>query len=163
MGNAAKRRELAKLAKTRGLGRLYRGNRRVAVKFFNAHTMAELHFKLQFKTGDIVHDCDGFNHEFLFWDYPTRWIRGASSMLFVEQAKFADGKLSCGCPYGPSAPMKQSEIEAYMKAYYNDPALEKNGWLSNETCIKRRNALNNNEHICDERGFLLEEFAYLHS
>lgn len=158
MGNAAKRRELGKLAKARGLGRLYRGNRRVAVKFFDAHTMAELWFKLQFKSGDLVHDCDGFNHEFLEWVGTTRWDYGTCSILFLEQAKFTDGKLSCGCPGSPSKQMTREEIEAYMKAYYSDLALQEGGWTLDERSVKFRQALNSGQHVCDERGIVLPEF-----
>ncbi len=45
-----------------------------------------------------------------------------------------------------------------MKAYLNDPKLKEQDWTNSVLDDKRRNALNNGEHICDERGVLLEGF-----
>ena len=62
MGNHATRKKIAKLLKERGLGKLYYGNKNVAHRMLRGSWMQTLLYKLQFKVGDLVNDCDGYNH-----------------------------------------------------------------------------------------------------
>ena len=168
MGNRAKRVKLAKRLKELGMGKLYSGNKKVAWRLLSAYQLNSMLRKLQYAPGDICHDCDGFNHvvvkwvdgirSFKHWSYTGKYIRGW--VIDVDQFEKSNGGWSCGCPDGPNPPTSREDIEQYMNAYLNDPKLKEQGWVTdNPINVKRRDALNNGEHICDERGILLEDFV----
>lgn len=176
MGNRAKRAEISRLLRGTGLGRLYRGNKKVAWCMLNEHWLKSLLFKLRFKKGDLVNDCDGMNHILRSW-LPGRrssenWIghdtgegdnyewvgHPGTSVIALDQFEIADNHWSCGCPYSPDPPETREEIEKHTLAYLIDPDVIAGGWASEEHCQRQREALQAGRHICDERGILLDEF-----
>ena len=167
MSNRGKRVKLAKRLKELGMGKLYSGNKKVAWRLISSGQLNSMLRKLQYAPGDICHDCDGFNHvvvkwlpsirDFTYWSYSGSYIKGW--VIDVDQFEKQNGGWSCGCETSPDPPVSREYIEQYIKKYLNDPKLNEQGWVTNEGLDKkRREALNNGEHICDERGILLEEY-----
>ena len=150
MGNRSKRVLIGKLLKGRGIGRLYYGPKFVAYRALSNYALKELIHKLQFKPGDIVNDCDGLNHRIVKFAGHYYY----DNVLSLEQAEFDDGRWSCGCPWSPEPAWTRERIEAYVLDY------TKNGPPSyiTDRDHKRREAIESGKHICDENGFLLEEF-----
>lgn len=170
MGNHAKRRQVALRLKELGLGKLYRGSKVAARKRLSTRTLDDLWRFLCLEPGDVVQDCDGFNHVFKellpLRFHHSRWasrelgIASVRGWVFhVDQCVFEDGQRSCGCS-PPCLPESREDIEAGMSTFLNDPAHV--GWDSplNEELRKR---LNTGEFICDEQGLLLEELRKLQS
>jgi hypothetical protein len=167
MGNKAKRVKLAKRLKQLGMGKLYSGNKRVAWRLLCAYQLNSMLRKLQYAPGDICHDCDGFNHvvvkwvegirSFKHWSYTGKTnIKGWA--IDIDQFEKSNGGWSCGCNTSPDPPTSREDIEKYMTAYLNDPKLKEQGWTVSALDDRRRDALNRGEHICDERGILLDEY-----
>lgn len=163
MGNAAKRRQIGKLLKEHKFGPLYKGNKKVAWTSLRGSILNSLLHKLKFKPGDIVNDCDVFNHKIIKW-LPEkfkfgRWSKGdrlITGWIFnVDQFEKENGTWSCGCPYSPDPPQTREQIEKYMLAWRSD---EKSDWNKDEWHLKIYAALKNNQYICDENGILLPEF-----
>lgn len=156
MGNHAKRSAIAKGLKGRGIGKLYYGNKKVAWTMLGRSWLKELKYKLSYKVGDLVNDCDGLNHIIKSVDSRYRlavyWDHKGCIVLSVDQFKFEDGRYSCGCLTSPDPALSQEEVESKMKAFldywrYPSPYYQ-----------KMREAFAAGKHICDERGILLPEF-----
>lgn len=153
MGNKAKRREVARLLKKQGLGKLYTGNKRAALRHLSAWRLNDLKRKLQFKSGDIVNDCDGLNHRLVKWlAYRTKPQYGG--VIEIDQFEKEDGSWSCGCPASPEPAWSREEIENFHRISEEDrERLIEGGWWS-ETNEKQWQALILGEHIVDENGML---------
>jgi hypothetical protein len=83
------------------------------------------------RKGDIVNDCDGFNHR--LGEDPkvfTAW----HGLPEFEQLVFDDGKWSCGCPYGPDKAWTPEQIIQFHNC--NDEHIERQkqlGWWSDRS------------------------------
>lgn len=159
MGNRALRKEVVKLMKERHVqGKLYCGHRHSALRGLRARRLRNLKAYLSIRPGDLVHDCDGFNHvvsKVPFY-HTTMWTTN-SIILDICQIEFEDGRLSCGCS-PPEKPLTREEIESYHKSWYNEEKL-KQWWEDFTIHLKRYKALMSGQHICDENGILLPEFV----
>jgi len=163
MGNRAKRVKLAKRIKELGYGKLYRGSKRVAWRHLYSGKLDELSRKMAFAPGDVANDCDGFNWRIVSW----RWERYFFAIWHgkpirgwyfdVDQFVKENGWFSCGCPSGPDLPQTRQDIEAYLKAYVNDPKLAEQGWINGKFYDALRQRFAAGEHICDEQGVLFPE------
>ena len=150
MGNRAKRVKLAKILKSKGLGRLYKtGHKR---KFWKEYGARFIKYYCQYfsrEIGELVHDCDGFNHVIKAYDreaVKNKWDR-------ANQYVFEDGRWSCGC--GPvDDPMPRSEIEGAIVAYWDNFPDELAQASDEQKEVYR--ILKAGGHICDERGIKLE-------
>lgn len=131
--------------------------------------------QLSFNPGDLVYDCDGFNHVICglveeyesgdgicrFWNDSGKNFRklynvDGLSIPHIPQFVFSDGTYSCRCSLGLCPPKTREEIEARVLS-----SLEKNLKLGCSFVAyksERYQALTNGEHICDENGILLYEF-----
>lgn len=152
MGNRAKRAQLDRALRAQGLGRLYKGNKRKAFMVLNAYTMNEQLTKLSFKPGDIVNDCDAFNHRIKEW-LPRQF----SNVTLVEQFVDEQGQWSCGCGGSPDPAGTREEIEEYFN-YTKEQVEAQGGWWT-ELAQARGEALRRGDHICDENGFVYNEFS----
>lgn len=163
MANHAKRREAARLLKGRGLGKLYRGNKRNAWQLLRADCLDELIYKLQFRPGQLVNDCDGFNHVIRDVVKPSRrwskdWLEASSeaSVLSIDQFELENGSWSCGCPTSPEPAKTQEAIEKDFARWLEDADPQQ---MSNPVVYERmKKALQEGRHICDEQGKRLPEF-----
>lgn len=159
MGNRAKRKAIAKLLKEQKLGKLYHGRRFVALRMLDRYWLRQLLYKLQFKVGDIVNDCDAMNHiikrAITSYRSSEQWLdhgRGAR-MLDLDQFEFEDGRWSCGCPTSPERPYSKEKIEQIIR---DTLAAVKPEHL--EDTLKHSpvyRAFHEGREICDEKGMLL--------
>lgn len=72
MGNRAKRVEVARLLKAKGVPtRLYKGNKAVVRKRLDSRLLDQFIYRLNcFEIGGIVNDCDSYNHRIIGWADP---------------------------------------------------------------------------------------------
>ncbi len=163
MGNRALRKKAGEAMKAAGFPkRFYRGNRRTGLRYFRARHLRELLYMLSIKPGDLVNDCDAFNHRvkgpifhgFVRWDDNTYVFQ-------LDQLEFEDGRYSCGCPGGPGPAWTREQIENYMREGFTDESIaesKKFGWWTTNS-QKMCEALREGRHICDENGIKLPEFC----
>lgn len=155
MGNKALRRELGQRLKELGWGKLYKGNRRTSYRFLRAAHMKNMLQALSYQKGDLVHDCDGFNHV-VEEPIVEQFSRCNVWVAYVKRVVFDDGSESCGCS-APDPAYTQENIEAFFKAYLQDGELAANGWTGSLFDQELKKRLDAGEHIADERGLVLPE------
>jgi hypothetical protein len=155
MGKAKLRSQLAKELKDAGISRkLYYGSGRVAKRYYSGAHLRYLLFMIS-TIGEVVQDCDGFNHR-VKKPIVERLREGRNSkVIFFDRLEFDDGKWSCGCPAGVDYPLSREEIERYWLAWCKDP-IGKEYWA--DFIDKIEPILSSGGHICDENGLLLAEF-----
>lgn len=134
---------------------------------------------LKVKPGDLLHDCDGFNHrvksiEFFRFQVdktePT-CVAGKSGVkprgkprwfLYDFDAIREDGKAFCGCPSFPEKPASRADIESYWLGWDCPEGLTTIGdFRMNPAFDTMVKTLREGGHFCDEDGVLLPEFARL--
>lgn len=177
MGNRANRKKAQEHLSAWGFkGRLWTGRRSWAQKNDIA---AAVITTFRFRPGDLVNDCDVFNHvirgfagvkdhrhimdtnrkdaiDALRWHHSS----GVSIALWsIPQYLFEDGRLSCGCPAGCESPLTRKEIEGYFLGMTDEYIAEEKrlGWW-NESSQKKVDTVRAGRHICDENGILYEEY-----
>jgi len=156
MGNRALRKRAGQLLKQAGHGkRLWRGSKRRGRSHFNARHTRHVIERLERKPGDLVNDCDGFNH--VIKDYIIWWGEWDTNFLVVnvDQYAFEDGRWSCGCPYGPVDAWTVDQIRNFHDL--SDETIESHregGWWTekNQKLIDR---IRSGDPITDERGVKL--------
>lgn len=150
MGKSKLRKKLASL-----LGRrLYKGKRGKHV--FGAGWLRTLIWKAEFAEGQLVSDCDGFNHVVTETIHVESVFRGVSLVRNIEHTKQRLGEVSWFCHIGP--PRSRLEIETELKQWYTDPEWNPDNSELSPTIVKRRDALLCGKHITDEQGILLPEY-----
>lgn len=178
MGNRANRKLAVERLKAWGFkGRPWTGRLSWGDKNYAAKTVLET---IRYSVGDLVHDCDGFNHVIVgFPAEPITWpptvmdTSQTGALLFMmgthprgfrippwgrSQLLFEDGNLSCGCPGGVMPPETRESIERYFTLSDEQIAMQKkDGWWS-RVAQARTDALRSGHHICDENGICLPEF-----
>lgn len=172
MSSRKLRRQAAELIKKHGLGKLYYGRGRIARNELRSYKLREIIQKLSYKPGDLVQDCDGFNHNIVKFICHYSIITSYKSLNKersrhtktwvindVDQFEKEDGTWSCGCNISPDDPWTREEVEAYhlltdeqIKTY------KEGGWSWTDLDQKRQDILKAGGHICDEEGRLLPEF-----
>lgn len=156
MGNRKLRKELTAALKEIGhSGKLYHGSRRIALRALSASRLKEMLRLLSFKPGDLVNDCDGFNHRVkghrvndIVWDKDTR-------VIDLHRLVFDDGGWSCGCPYGPDEPWSIVNILKFHT--FNDEEITEQkrlGWW-NDKRQAFQDKVRAGGPICDEDGIKL--------
>lgn len=159
MGNHKLRKQLSAELNKRGL-KLYSGNKREAYRFYSASEMRQMLYLLSLNPGDIVHDCDGFNHKLKTvptFDFTNHYSFRNTYIVKVDthSIEFEDGRLCCGCPYSPTPPEPPENIEAFFKAFYsgeNYESMKEQGWFQSESNLKLKRKIDCGEPICDEFG-----------
>lgn len=153
MGNRKLRRELGQKLKEAGYGKLYTGNKRNAFRYLRAANLKRLLFLVSLRPGDLVNDCDGYNHRVK----EIRPYRPWFGVIDFEQLIFEDGRWSCGCPYGPDKPWSPERIRNFHNLSDEEiDKMKKTGWWDdrNQRLIER---IRSGEPITDEHGIYLEE------
>lgn len=163
MGNRKLRRQVQKLLDEQGLGPLYtRGTKFSAYRSLPADVLKFLIRRLSVKPGDMINDCDGFNHVVVGPAiYRSRWHNNrAARTLQFDQYNLENGLRSCGCPYGPVEALTPEEVNEFFKTFYDDENIESlkaGGWWTENDQFKY-DALKAGESLCDDRGMILEKF-----
>jgi hypothetical protein len=153
MGNRSLRVELAKELKKIGC-RLYAGNFRAARRYWTAHQMRYMLARLAIKPGDLINDCDGFNHRVIgpkvYYQAAENYYRHSLYTKFryrtkvpmIDQFILDDGTWSCGCPYGPVEAWTVEQIEEFHR-----------GGDDGDSLVEK---LKRGESICDAQGIKLK-------
>lgn len=114
-------------------------------------------FLLNIKSGDLVHDCDGFNHVVVEVGFVDWWEHGITGNLILSLiCRVGDGnRFTCGCLYSPDFPQTRKNIEKYFKNILcnegSTAPLKSQGWWDDLSDLRRQVFLNG-RHICDENG-----------
>lgn len=177
MGNHAKRREAAALLAQLGMGRLYRGDRRVAWRMLRGRIDDALRLLPALTPpGLLVADCYGSNFTIeglaprRVRDHASAYLehgRGNCTVVTVQQLAYAEGVASCGCSASPdSLCHTRAGLEA-MFLELTDEEVEANGALGTVSRLARGKTLReavelirSGGHIHDERGRLLPDWAW---
>lgn len=177
MGNRANRKKAQEYLSAWGFkGRLWTGKMSWAQKNDIAATVITT---FRFRPGDMVNDCDAFNHRIIALSGREGGLHamdtsdknaiealrchhtlGVSIALWsIPQYLFEDGRLSCGCPAGCETALTRKEIEEYFLSITDEYIAEQKrlGWW-NEASQKKVDAVRAGHHICDEQGICLPEF-----
>jgi hypothetical protein len=148
--------KVAKLLKEHKLGALYVGSKLCAYRNLSAALLKTLLHQLQFKPGDLVHDCDGFNHRIKrFVKY--RWWNGVIDI----EVEFENGGRACGCNISPKPPRTREYIEECFKSMELTEVKEGDEswtWWNKKHQAALRQAVLRGEHVVDEDGILLPAF-----
>ena len=148
--------QVGKLLKEQGLGRLYKRGTR-PWKSLSSYHLRTLLWKLQFKPGDLVHDCDGFNHILMRW-MPAPADDGTMSL---DQFEKSSSYWSCGCDASPMPAARVEDIRRYWKDFLNDPYVISGGWSNDNYHKELKRRLECDEPITDNQGILLPELLAL--
>lgn len=166
MGNRALRKQAAKLMKEKGIGKLYYGNKNVSHRTLSAADLRRMIFLLSLKPGDLVNDCDAFNHRFAKYvdaGYSRCFSRYSRTKSYTrtwwcDQVEFEDGGWSCGCPASPCEPYTVAQIENFHAPNTEAEAMAKEGGWWTEADEAKKAALLSGQPITDEHGIILEQF-----
>lgn len=162
MGNRKLRKQLALKLKEKGYGKLYSGCRRRAFRWLSAPEMRQTLFMLNLKEGDLVNNCDSYNHFVKVvpkprWSFYCGKTQRTRVKIFDNQVEFTDGSLSCGCPTSPEPPLS---VDAIRKTMFHTPEeiadLKEGGWWTEKDQL-RQDRLEAGLPICDEHGCKLVE------
>lgn len=149
MGNHKLRIQAAAALKAAGIkGKLYTSPKRRAFKHMPADVLRTLIRKVSFHPGDLVNDCDGFNHRVVGYRPYRNW----AGIMTVDQLEFENNHLSCGCPAGPDTAWTVDEIIKFHTLTAEDIAYNKKlGWWSTKSQTLQ-DRINAGEPITDEYG-----------
>lgn len=169
MGNRALRVQLAQELKRQGFGKLYRGRGRIARKFLSSGYMKDQLAKLQFKPGDLVNDCDGFNWRIIKWNSRykayNRWfgdpIKHDVKVFDIGDQYFkTENRMSCGCsPPEPAWPAEQ--VNNFFKEYLLNPTELNKDSVDTPYHKAMRQYFSEGKSICDDEGKVLPELDVL--
>ena len=164
MGNHKLRQEVARKLDALGGYRLYEGSANAARRVLIAWRLRGLLNQLSFKVGDVIHDCDGFNHRISEIN-PEYWSLGRdrSTGRFISSLDFwfEDDRLRCGCSIYIEPPQPAKGIEAYHKAWIEYQWEHKTDWANDNYHRELHRRLVAGEPICDKEGILLPELRGL--
>ena len=136
--------------------RLYKGKEGQGT--FSAEYLRTLIKEARLRVGDIVHDCDGFNHRIAKKTLVTDQAHGFAWVRYIEFEK-ENGDGFCGCcsvANNPAVPWE--DVEGFMRAWYNAPDMV--DWVEGDPCsVKRKEAMNAGLRITDDAGLLLPEYS----
>lgn len=175
MGKHALRKQVAQKLKAAGLGtKLYKGNKKVAWRFLRPHYLRELLWKLDFVTpGQLVHDCYGANFHIKGLTSSPKWRvgdrgwslfrRGRLVVACIEQVEYVEGLLSCGCNASPEPPLTREQIEQSILSWVTDSSMEQWDYHRADWRKQVLAALQRGEHVLDEEGVYLPEYAWYKS
>lgn len=171
MGNRALRKKAAAALRAGGYPfKLYRGK---GFRYqHSANTLRLIARYAALKVGDVVHDCDGFNHvvanqteshkfpalffRSLSWELRRKgYVAVCDLQLKWDDTQDTPGCFSCGCYAGFRPAWSREDVEArfvsfweaYNKTWANEP------WQKEAVLV-----LKSGGHICDERGVLFPEW-----
>lgn len=144
------RQEVARLMKEKGLGKLYAKSANQARKGLTTFQMRKLLRILEIKPGDIVNDCDGFNHVIKEIHLETHTTY--NGINYVEHTVvFESGRFSCGCGSEFQPALPPEVIDRYHRAYMHDEHLIKQGWINPDSWMFK--CWEEGKMVCDENGF----------
>jgi len=162
MGNRALRREAGKLLK--GSGKLYYGKKLSAYKALPARSLREIINNLQYNVGDLIHDCDGFNHEIVSMTLSTLHPYRSRNVEVVGrhyEVLMDHDTYRCECSQ-IEPPRSREEIERYKKRFIEFHG-ESEGRADSPYYQELHRRLEAGEHITDKDGKLLPDMWELKS
>jgi len=155
---AVKAAQLKRALRQRGLGKY----RTKAIKRLPMWEIEQYLYVLSIEPGDIINDCDGYNHEVIKVATLECWPSyfGGAPVLDSQFLR-EDGRWSCGCPTSPEPPWPNARIRRFQKIFFLDEeqvaqaraARAAGVWTERSEHI--RQALLAGEPITDERGLPL--------
>lgn len=171
MGNHARRRAVAaKLRAAKLPTKLYRGPKLAAYRLFSSHDgsgggslLQQLDHKLDFVTpGQLVFDCYGSNfHVKCLHGSTVAWYRKRRvKVAEVSQLEFIEGVWSCGCGTSPEPPQSRATIEATLLTSLPDQIVRTREPTARARRERALAALQRGDHVLDEEGVFLPEFAW---
>ncbi len=146
--------KLKKILKARGLGNYSTR----AIKNLSSKKIDRYLWALSLKKGDVIYDCDGFNHRIReeWFECWHQYYDHSPCLQIIFQTE--EGYQTCGCSYGPypAQPVQQViKDKLYPQKLIDE--WKKHGWW-NKHYQKRRDAIKNGEPIVDSEGILLSSF-----
>lgn len=130
------------------MGPLYVCSKRRARQLLSAEELKYYLWVLSLEPGDLVQDCDGFNHRVASLEYHT--CRG---VFTVDQVRFQDGGSSCGCPRGLGRACTPEFITEYHRMW-NEYQVEHNTGFEVAWMME---ALAEGRPLCDENGLRIND------
>ena len=114
---------------------------------------------LELKVGDVIHDCDGWNHVVVKEPHIYKYRGGFGFMLPWTDFSLdlEGGRCSCGC----SVPVKGYSVEMMKQyvldgvEYFSSPG---SSWPASPGYIKLAQLINDGVEVFDTRGILLPEY-----
>lgn len=153
MGNRALRAQLGKLVK-----RFYTGHKLAAYSALPAWRLRRLIKEASVREGDLIHDCDGFNHRVESativmnrvgsWRYP----KGSNGTYMREvDIVITGGQYRCSCS-PPSPPLPREEIEKWFLSWIEYQRSSGTMWADGAEYDDMLKRLQSGLPICDEDG-----------
>ena len=150
MGNHALRRQTSMALRAAGLPhKLYRGKSRVAWKYLHAKTLRNMIKEADRRVGDLINDCDGFNHRITKVNVSYGW----NGVLMFNAYNLEDKHQSCGC----SGRSDDSKTVEQIVAFFNvtdQQVVEMGDWWT-ENDQRLLDKIKAGEPICDKDGIKL--------
>jgi len=115
---------------------------------------------LALKVGDLVNDCDGYNHR-IASIRTHRYVVGGKIYVFdldimLDAPTYEEGgRMACGCSATCCPPWTAEEIRAYQSQVLTDENIAdqtKLGWNPAGAMEKRRDRIQSGLPICTEEG-----------
>lgn len=162
MGNRALRRQLSEMIGVR----IYTGFSKIAaLEYFPARKLRRLLVLASVRPGDLVQDCDGFNHRVtkvnLVWDNGSWKERNVKGRYLSDiQFEFEDGHVPCGCG-ADRTPSSVAEIEEFWSEWIPYQRHNGFGWADGPFYDEILRRLSSKESICDKDGIMLPELRKL--
>lgn len=154
MGRRELRRELGALIE----GRIFEGHKLAAYRRLPGWKLRRLIDGARVQPGDLIHDCDGFNHRV---SAVEQVVSGSMVRELVAiDISFDDGSARCGCGV-TMLPRSREEIEAWWREWLPYQHDEATGWDLGPFYVEMHRRLISDEHICDEEGKVLPELSGL--
>lgn len=166
MGNRKLRKEVAKAIREYpyplGCRKLYVGRKFAAFRWgLHAWRLRELLKLLSFKPGDLINDCDGFNHRVVkpLPSYAGGKYGGKGGEFTLSQFEMENGCYSCHAV----PPWTVERIVKYHREVWTQDEIDKyksGGWEFTGHLQKLRDILDRGEPICDSDGLPLFKEEY---
>lgn len=160
MGNSSLRRQASQALKKAGAPKLWVkpqfGKKYGDILRTRSNNLRDIIHLAGLKPGDIVFDCDGFNHRIKSFKWKRLW----HGQIWADRMEFEDGTWSCGCMV-PEKAHTPKQINAEWLEMLEDPefCFDMNEDLSKNYQL-RKEALLAGKSLCDLQGFVLPEFRF---
>lgn len=156
MGNHKLRKQASEALKKAGAPKLFKppvyGKRYGTVYGRDARQLRLVAHMASLKPGDIVFDCDGFNHRIKSFKWSRLWM----GLVWVNQYEFEDS-WSCGCMV-PEPAKTPAEINAIWLDNWTNRADEINWSEYSDKEIQARDDLFAGKSLVDDLGFQLPKY-----
>lgn len=146
--------------------KLYKGSRSSWRKYVPKWKERRLKELLARRSGDLIQDCDGFNHYVTAVVPEYEYFPGGNKHWYVDEILLYidDGnRVACTCP-ASKEPASKEEIEEYIRKFYQDEELQdsliEGGWLQKQARNKILGYLKKHD-VANPDGTIKEDFERL--